>query len=72
LPAARAAFGYATYQVAFAFGIGGGGALAGFLYEADPLLPLIVTAALALPIAAMVATVLVRTSPPREDTAPIS
>ena len=62
LPSARAAFGYATYQVAFAFGIAIGGALSGFLYEADPLLPFLVTAAMALPVAATVAAVLSRTT----------
>jgi len=60
IPPARAAQGYATYQVAFALGFGAGGTVAGFLYEADPLLPFIATAALALPVAAMVAAVLSR------------
>ena len=60
LPPSRVALGYATYQLAFSVGFGGGGTLAGFLYEADPLLPFLVTVALALPIAAIVALVLVR------------
>jgi MFS family permease len=63
IPPARAAQGYATYQVAFALGFGAGGTVAGFLYEADPLLPFIVTAALALPVAVAVAVVLSATSP---------
>lgn len=62
IPPARAAQGYATYQVAFALGFGAGGTVAGFLYEADPLLPFIATAALALPVAAIVAAVLTRTT----------
>jgi MFS family permease len=64
IPPARAAQGYATYQVAFALGFGGGGTAAGFLYEADPLLPFIATAALALPVAAIVAAVLSRAALP--------
>ncbi len=62
IPPARAAQGYATYQVAFALGFGAGGTAAGFLYDADPLLPFIATAALALPVAAIVAAVLSRVS----------
>jgi predicted MFS family arabinose efflux permease len=58
IPPARASLGYATYQVAFAVGFGSGGAVAGVLYEADPLLPFLVTAALALPIAATAGAVL--------------
>jgi hypothetical protein len=45
-------------------GFGAGGAVAGFLYEADPLLPFIATAALALPVAAIVSAVLHRASAP--------
>jgi len=60
IPPARAAQGYATYQVAFALGFGAGGTVAGFLYDADPLLPFIASAALALPVAAIVAAVLRR------------
>lgn len=63
LPVKRAALGYATYQVAFAIGFGSGGTAAGFLYEAEPLLPFIVTAALALPVAATVAIVVARALP---------
>jgi MFS family permease len=64
LPPTRIAIGYATYQVAFAIGFGSGGTAAGFLYEADPLLPFLVTAALALPVAATVAAVLSRATAP--------
>src|SRR5207247_9991833 len=66
IPPARAAQGYATYQVAFALGFGAGGTTAGFLYDADPLLPFIATAALALPVAAIVAAVLLRSLGPGE------
>jgi MFS family permease len=69
IPPARAAQGYATYQVAFALGFGAGGTIAGFLYEADPLLPFIATAALALPVAAIVAVVLSRAIVPLEQVA---
>jgi MFS family permease len=63
LPPSRVALGYATYQLAFAVGFGSGGTVAGFLYEADPLLPFLVTVALALPIAATVAVVIARIAP---------
>src|SRR5438552_3731695 len=63
IPPARAAQGYAIYQFAFALGFGGGGTIAGFLYDADPLLPFVATAALALPVATIVAAVLVRAGP---------
>ena len=63
IPQARAALGYATYQTAFAVGFGSGGTIAGFLYDADPLLPFIVTAALALPIATVVGIVIARAAP---------
>jgi len=69
IPPARAAQGYATYQVAFALGFGAGGTAAGFLYDADPLLPFIATAALALPVAAIVAAVLARAGAPSTDVA---
>jgi len=72
IPPARAAQGYATYQVAFALGFGAGGTVAGFLYEADPLLPFIATAALALPVAAIVAAVLSRTIGPVERVTELS
>jgi MFS transporter, DHA1 family, inner membrane transport protein len=63
IPPARAALGYATYQTAFALGFGGGGTIAGFLYDADPLLPFIATAALALPVATIVGVVISRAAP---------
>ncbi|HEV8536274.1 MAG TPA: MFS transporter [Candidatus Limnocylindria bacterium] len=63
LPPTRVALGYATYQLAFAIGFGSGGTVAGFLYEADPLLPFLVTVALALPVAATVAVVVARIAP---------
>ncbi|OLC09496.1 MAG: hypothetical protein AUH39_04480 [Chloroflexi bacterium 13_1_40CM_67_9] len=72
IPPARAAQGYATYQVAFALGFGAGGTVAGFLYDADPLLPFIATAALALPVAAIVAAVLSRAIAPFERVAELS
>jgi MFS family permease len=72
IPPARAAQGYATYQVAFALGFGAGGTVAGFLYEADPLLPFIATAALALPVAAIVAAVLSRAVSPFERVSELS
>jgi MFS family permease len=63
LPRSRVALGYATYQLAFAMGFGSGGTVAGFLYAADPLLPFLVTVALALPVAATVAVVVARIAP---------
>jgi MFS family permease len=70
LPASRVALGYASYQLAFAIGFGSGGAVAGFLYEADPLLPFLVTVALALPVAATVAVVIARIAPREPAAAP--
>lgn len=55
LPRARVALAYASFQLAFTIGFGAGGMAAGALYAADPLLPLLVTAALALPLGAIVA-----------------
>ena len=66
IPPARIALGYATYQFAFAIGFGGGGTVAGFLYEADPLLPFLVTVALALPVAAVIGVVIGRAAPRQE------
>ena len=65
IPPARIALGYATYQLAFAIGFGSGGAVAGFLYEADPLLPFLVTVALALPVAAVIGLVIARAVTPQ-------
>jgi MFS family permease len=60
LPAARAAVGYTGFQLVFALGFGLGGLLSGVLYDADPLLPLLVQIALALPITATVAVIVAR------------
>ncbi len=60
LPAARAAVGYAGFQLVFALGFGTGGLLSGILYDADPILPLLVQIALALPITATVAVIVAR------------
>ena len=62
----------APVQVAFAIGFGSGGTIAGFLYEADPLLPFIVTAALALPVAATIAAVLSSATAPLKLTSELS
>jgi predicted MFS family arabinose efflux permease len=70
LPPSRVALGYATYQLAFAVGFGGGGTIAGFLYEAEPLLPFLVTVALALPVAATVAIILSRVMSARREARP--
>ena len=51
---------------------GAGGTVAGFLYEADPLLPFIVTAALALPVAATIAAVLSSATAPLKLTSELS
>ncbi|MDP9320845.1 MAG: MFS transporter [Chloroflexota bacterium] len=60
VPPARAALGYATFQLVYAAGFGAGGIAAGALYDADPHLPMLVTVALALPVAAIVALVVAR------------
>ncbi len=60
LPAARSALGYSAFQLVYAVGFGGGGLLAGVLYDADPLLPLLVQVALAIPVTASVAVVVSR------------
>jgi MFS family permease len=60
LPPARIAVGYASFQLAYTGGFGVGGIVAGSLYEADPRLPLLVTVALSLPVAATVAIILTR------------
>ena len=60
LPPARAAIGYAGFQLAYALGFGGGGLLSGVLYDTDPLLPLLVQVALALPVTAVVAVIVAR------------
>ena len=60
VPASRAAVGYASFQLVYALGFGGGGIVAGSLYDADPHLPLLATVALALPVAAIIAIVVAR------------
>lgn len=65
LPAARSALGYSAFQFVYAVGFGGGGLLAGVLYDADPLLPLLVQIALAIPVTASVAVVVSRIVRPR-------
>jgi MFS family permease len=66
VPPARAALGYASFQLVYAAGFGAGGIAAGALYDADPHLPFLVTVALALPVAVIVALVVVRIT--RADT----
>jgi MFS family permease len=60
VPPARAALGYASFQLVYAAGFGAGGIVAGSLYDADPHLPLLVTVALALPVAFVFAIVVSR------------
>lgn len=55
LPSERSAVGYATVGFAYALGVSAGTVLAGSLYEGDATLPYLVTAALALPVATMLA-----------------
>jgi len=69
LPASRSALGYSAFQLVYAVGFGGGGLLAGVLYDADPLLPLLVQLALALPVTATVAVIVSRIVRPRTATA---
>lgn len=51
VPPARAALGYASFQLVYAVGFGIGGIAAGSLYNEDARLPMLVTIALALPVA---------------------
>ena len=60
LPPARAALGLTGFQLVYALGFGSGGLLSGVLYDADPLLPLLVQVALALPVTATVALIVAR------------
>ena len=60
LPPARAGVGYSGFQLVYALGFGAGGLLSGVLYDADPLLPLLVQIALALPVTVTVAMVVSR------------
>ena len=68
VPPARLALGYASFQLVYAAGFGAGGIVAGSLYDADPHLPLLVTVALALPIAVVIALVVARIT--RSDAPP--
>lgn len=60
LPPARAGLGYTGFQLVYALGFGGGGLLSGLLYDADPLLPLLVQIALAIPVTVTVAVIVAR------------
>jgi MFS family permease len=66
LPPARSALGYTGFQLVYALGFGGGGLVSGVLYDADPLLPLLVQIALALPVTAAVAVIVSRVVRSRE------
>lgn len=68
LPPARTALGYTGFQLVFALGFGTGGFLSGALYDADPLLPLLVQLALALPLTATVAVIVSRIMATRRAT----
>jgi MFS family permease len=68
LPPARTALGYSGFQLVFALGFGSGGFLSGVLYDADPLLPLLVQLALALPLTALVAVIVSRIMSTRRAT----
>lgn len=57
IPPGRAAVGYSAFQLVYAVGFGIGGFVAGALYDEDARLPLVVTMAAALPIAAIVSLV---------------
>lgn len=70
LPAARSAVGYSGFQLVYALGFGTGGLLSGVLYEADPLLPLLVQVSLALPVTAAVAVIVARIVRPRAQVGP--
>jgi MFS family permease len=68
LPPARTALGYSGFQLVYALGFGAGGLLSGVLYDADPLLPLLVQLALALPITAAIAVIVSRIVASRRET----
>jgi MFS family permease len=65
VPPARAALGYASFQLVYAVGFGIGGIAAGSLYNEDPRLPMLVTIALAVPVAVIFGLVIVRAA--RDD-----
>jgi MFS family permease len=60
VPPARAALGYASFQLVYAVGFGIGGIAAGSLYNEDARLPMLVTIALALPVAVIFWLVIAR------------
>lgn len=60
LPPSRRALGYSAFELVYQAGFGASGIAAGVLYDADPLLPFLVTAAAALPVAALVGFIVVR------------
>jgi MFS family permease len=60
VPPSRAALGYAAFQLVYGAGFGAGGIAAGALYDADAHLPLLATAALGLPVAAILSLVVTR------------
>ena len=66
LPASRSGLGYTGFQLVYALGFGAGGLLSGVLYDADPLLPLLVQIALALPVTVTVALIVSRVVRGRE------
>lgn len=60
LPPSRSALGYSGFQLVYALGFGTGGLLSGLLYDADPVLPLLVQVALALPVTVTIAVIVTR------------
>jgi len=68
LPPARSALGYTGFQLVYALGFGGGGLLSGVLYDTDPLLPMLVQLALALPVTVTVAVIVARIMSSRRAT----
>ena len=60
VPPSRAGLGYAAFQLVYGVGFGAGGIAAGALYDADAHLPLLATAALGLPVAAVLSLVVTR------------
>jgi len=72
LPPSRANLGYSGFQLVYALGFGVGGLLSGVLYDADPLLPLLVQMALALPVTVTVAITVSRVVGSREAIASLA
>lgn len=60
VPPSRVALGYASFQLVYAVGFGIGGIAAGSLYNEDARLPMLVTIALALPVAVIFGLVIAR------------